>query len=108
MDRVPPLADGPLPPRSPASPLVPAVMVHFYRGVMDSATTWRSRIDNTTNWAVLTSGSIASFVLGKPENSHIMALMGMFLAFSFLAIEARRFRFYDLWGGWIRIMETEY
>jgi uncharacterized membrane protein len=57
---------------------------------------------------VLSSGSIASFVLGNPENSHIMALLGMFLAFAFLSIEARRFRFYDLWSGWIRIIETEY
>jgi uncharacterized membrane protein len=83
-------------------------MVHFYRGVMDLGTTWRARIDNTTNWAVLSSGSIASFVLGSPVNSHIMALLGMFLAFAFLSIEARRFRFYDLWSGWIRIIETEY
>jgi len=83
-------------------------MVHFYRGVMDLGTTWRARVDLTTNWAVISSGSIASFVLGKPENSHIMALLGMFLAFAFLVIEARRFRFYDLWSGWIRIMETEY
>lgn len=83
-------------------------MVHFYRGVMDLATTWRARIDNTTNWAVLSSGSIASFVLGTVENSHLMALLGMFLAFAFLSIEARRYRFYDLWSGWIRIMETEY
>jgi uncharacterized membrane protein len=37
-----------------------------------------------------------------------MALLGMFLTFAFLSIEARRYRFYDLWCGWIRIMETEY
>ena len=99
---------SPLQPRPGASPLAPGVMVHFYRGVMDLATTWRTRIDGTTNWAVLSSGSIASFILGNPENSHIMALLGMFLAFAFLSIEARRFRFYDLWSGWVRIMETEY
>ncbi len=95
-------------PPSSSSPLVPAVMVHFYRAAMDLTTTWRTRIDGTTNWAVLTSGSVASFVLGDPGASHIMALLGMFLAFAFLSIEARRFRYYDLWSGWIRIMETEY
>ena len=94
--------------RTGSSRLAPAVMVHFYRGAMDLATTWRARIDGTTNWAVLSSGSVASFVLSDPQHSHIMALLGMFLAFSFLWIEARRFRFYDLWSGWIRIMETEY
>lgn len=94
--------------RAGSSPLAPAVMVHFYRAAMDLTTTWRARIDGTTNWAVLTSGSIASFVLGDPTSPQIMSILGMFLAFAFLSIEARRFRFYDLWSGWIRIMETEY
>lgn len=92
----------------PAAVLTPAVMVHFYRGVMDRATSWRSRIDTTTNWAVITSGTIASFLLSDPQHPHIIAVVGMFLLFAFLCIEARRFRFYDLWSGWIRIMETDY
>ncbi len=92
----------------PGSSLAPNIMVHFYRGVMDLTTTWRSRIDNTTNWAVISSGSIASFLLSDPEHSQIMALLGMFLGFAFLCIEARRFRFYDLWSNWVRVMEIEY
>ncbi|MBA3945479.1 MAG: DUF2270 domain-containing protein [Herpetosiphonaceae bacterium] len=91
-----------------SSALAPNIMVHFYRGVMDLATTWRSRIDSTTNWAVISSGSIASFLLSDPEHSHIMALLGMFLGFAFLCIEARRFRYYDLWSNWVRVMEIEY
>ncbi len=83
-------------------------MVHFYRGVMDLTTTWRVRIDSTTNWAVISSGSIVSLLLGNSDSPHLMALLGMFLAFAFLSIEARRFRFYDLWSGWLRVMETEY
>ncbi|MDP9312282.1 MAG: DUF2270 domain-containing protein [Chloroflexota bacterium] len=94
--------------RNTSSPLAPAVMVHFYRGVMDLATTWRTRVDGTTNWAVVSAGSIASFLLSDPDHPHLMALLGMFLAFAFLAIEARRFRFYDLWSGWLRLMETDY
>jgi uncharacterized membrane protein len=95
-------------PRNIPSPLTPGVMVHFYRGVMDLTTTWRTRIDSTTNWAVVTAGSIASFLLSDPSHPHLMALLGMFLTFSFLVIEARRFRFYDLWSGWLRLMETDY
>lgn len=94
--------------RASSSPLAPAVMVHFYRAAMDLTTTWRTRIDGTTNWAVLSAGSIASFELGDRDSHHLMALLGMFLSFAFLSIEARRYRFYDLWSGWIRIMETEY
>jgi uncharacterized membrane protein len=92
----------------PASILAPGVMVHFYRGVMDLATMWRARIDVTTNWAVVSAGSIASFLLSDPQHPQIMALLGMFLMFAFLCIEARRFRFYDLWSGWLRLMETDY
>ncbi len=93
----------------PAAPiLTPAVMVHFYRGVMDLSVTWRQRIDVTTNWAVITSGSIASFMLSDPGHPQVIALLGMFLLFAFLCIEARRFRFYDLWSGWLRLMETDY
>jgi len=83
-------------------------MVHFYRGVMDLSTTWRTRIDGTTNWAVVTAGSIASFLLSDETHPPLMALLGMFLMFAFLVIEARRFRFYDLWSGWLRLMETDY
>lgn len=94
--------------RPAASILAPGVMVHFYRGVMDLAVTWRQRIDVTTNWAVVTSGSIASFMLSDAQHPHVIALLGMFLLFAFLCIEARRFRFYDLWSGWLRLMETDY
>jgi uncharacterized membrane protein len=88
--------------------LAPGVMVHFYRGVMDLSTTWRARIDSTTNWAIVITSSIASFLLSDSGHTHLMALIGMFLAYSFLAIESRRYRFYDLWSGWVRLMETEY
>lgn len=98
----------PMQSRSTSSPLTPGVMVHFYRGVMDLSTTWRARIDSTTNWAIVIAGSTASFLLSDPSHQHLMALLGMFLTFGFLAIEARRFRFYDLWSGWVRLMETEY
>lgn len=83
-------------------------MVHFYRGVMDIAAMWRARIDGTTNWAIVTAGSVASFLLSDPVHPHLMALLGMFLVFAFWSIESRRFRFYDLWSSWIRLMETEY
>jgi uncharacterized membrane protein len=95
-------------PRSQSSPLAPAVMVHYYRGIMDLSVTWRARIDSTTNWAIVTAGSMASFLLSGAERPHVMALLGMFLMFAFLVIEARRYRFYDLWSGWIRLMESDY
>jgi uncharacterized membrane protein len=94
--------------RSSGAQLAPAVIVHFYRGLMDQANIWRARVDATTNWAIITSGSIASFLLADRSRPHMMALIAMFLTFAFLAIEARRYRFYDLWSGWIRLLETDY
>src|SRR6185503_6102412 len=33
---------------------VTTAMVHFYRGEVQRSNTWRTRLDNTTYWAVLT------------------------------------------------------
>jgi uncharacterized membrane protein len=82
--------------------------VHIYRGLMDRATTWRARIDNPTNWAILTCGTSVSFVLSDPSHSHAVLLLVMLMALMFLSIEARRTRYYDLWSSWLRLLETEY
>jgi uncharacterized membrane protein len=42
-------------------------MVHFYRGEVARANTWRTRLDATTNWAVLTVGAALTFVFGAPS-----------------------------------------
>ena len=83
-------------------------MVHLYRGLMDRAVTWRSRIDTPTNWAVAISGTSASFVLSDAEHHHASLLLTILFCISFWVIEARRFRYYDLWATWARIMETDY
>lgn len=85
-----------------------AATVHIYRGLMDRATTWRQRIDNPTNWAILTCGTSVSFALSDETHSHAVLLLVMLLALMFLAIEARRTRYYDLWSSWLRLLETEY
>ena len=82
--------------------------VHIYRGLMDRATTWRNRIDAPTNWAIISSGTGASFALSDPVRSHAVLLLMMLMVFAFLTIEARRMRYYDLWSSWVRLLETEY
>jgi uncharacterized membrane protein len=98
---MPPISDLPPPPPVGAT-------VHVYRGLMDRASTWRIRIDIPTNWAVLTSGTAASFTLSEPEHSHIVLLLVMVFTLSFMLIEARRYRYYDLWAGWLRLLEADY
>lgn len=95
-----------------ARPLTPSefntAMVHLYRGEVARANTWRNRLDGTTNWAVLTTGATLSFAFSSPNNTHVMIMINSLLIGFFLLIEARRFRYYDLWRARIRVMETEF
>ena len=93
-------------------PLTPAefntAMVHLYRGEVGRANTWRMRLDGTTNWAELTTGATLSFAFSSANNTHVMILINSLLITFFLYIEARRYRFYDLWRARVRLMETEF
>lgn len=83
-------------------------MVHFYRGELSRANTWRSRLDATTNWAVLTTGAALSFTFSSAGNSHVMIPLNTLLITLFLFIEARRYRYYELWSFRVRLMETNF
>jgi uncharacterized membrane protein len=96
------------PPANQPTPPPVAATVHVYRGLMDSASTWRTRIDNPTNWAIITTGTAVSFVLSDETHSHAVLLLIMLLTATFMTIEARRTRYYHLWSSWLRLLETEY
>jgi uncharacterized membrane protein len=93
-------------------PLTPSefntAMVHLYRGEVGRANTWRTRLDGTTNWAVLTTLTTLSFAFSSVKNTHVMILINSLLIFYFMYIEARRYMFYDLWRSRVRLMETEF
>lgn len=108
-----PEAQRPAPAQLPTPrPLTPSefntALVHLYRGEVSRANTWRTRLDGTTNWAVLTTGATLSFAFSSPGNSHVMILLNSLLIGFFLYIEARRYRYYDLWRARIRLMETDF
>src|SRR5688500_6651389 len=86
--------------------LTPAV-VHFYRGEIQRSNTWRMRLDSTTNWAVLTTGAGLSFALSDPAHHHAVILLNALLVTLFLWIEARRYRYYELWSYRVRLMEID-
>jgi uncharacterized membrane protein len=83
-------------------------MVHFYRGEMQRANVWRTRLDTTTNWAVITTAAALTFVFGEPTNPHYVFLMVWLLVLTFLMIEARRYRYYALWAYRVHLMETDF
>jgi uncharacterized membrane protein len=85
-----------------------SALVHFYRGELDRSTQWRLRLDTTTNWAIFSVMGLITFSLGDPSHSHVGILAGMILVFTFLGIEARRFRFFDVWRARVRMLEENF
>jgi uncharacterized membrane protein len=83
-------------------------MVHFYRGEVSRANTWRNRLDTTTNWAVLTTGATLSFAFSLPTNPHFVIIINSILVSFFLLMEARRYRYYEIWSSRVRLLETGY
>ncbi len=83
-------------------------MVHFYRAEIQRSNTWRMRLDNTTNWAVITTGAVISFAFASPQNHSSVFILNSLLVMIFLWIEARRYRYYELWSLRTRLMETDF
>lgn len=83
-------------------------MVHFYRGEVQRSNVWRGRLDATTNWAVITAGATLSFVFSSPNNPHFAIPINTILVSIFLFMEARRYRYYEVWANRVRVIETGY
>lgn len=83
-------------------------MVHFYRGEIQRSNVWRGRLDATTNWAVITAGATLSFVFSSPDNPHFAIPINSILVMIFLFMEARRYRYYEVWASRVRVLETGY
>jgi len=83
-------------------------MVHFYRGEVQRSNMWRTRLDNTTNWAVIAAGAALSFALSDPNHHYGVIILDTMLVTLFLWIEARRYRYYELWSYRVRLMETDF
>jgi uncharacterized membrane protein len=83
-------------------------LVHFYRGEVQRSNVWRTRLDATTNWAVITAGATLSFVFSSPDNPHFAIPINSILLLIFLFMEARRYRYYEVWANRVRVLETGY
>lgn len=99
-------------PQTIVTKLAPAefntAMVHFYRGEIQRSNIWRNRLDATTNWAVITAGATLSFVFSSPDNPHFAIPINSILVSIFLFMEARRYRYYEVWANRVRVIETGY
>jgi len=83
-------------------------MVHFFRAEIQRANVWRQRLDTTTNWAVVVTGATLSIAFSQSDVHHSVILLNTLLILWFLFIEARRYRYYELWSYRVRLMETDF
>lgn len=83
-------------------------LAHLYRAEVYRSTIWRTRLDTTTNWAVVTLGIALSITFAAPTASALpLVLVGVLILF-FLMVEARRYRFFNVWRARCRWMETHF
>jgi uncharacterized membrane protein len=83
-------------------------LAHLYRGELYRSTVWRTRLDATTNWAVVSTGLALSLTFSTEKASPLpLVLVGLLVAV-FLTIEARRYRFFDFWRVRAHILETQF
>ena len=90
--------------RFPASNL--QVLAHFYRGELARANVWRQRMDATTHWAVVSTMAIISLAYSNQEASILLLPFCCVLLYLLLHIEARRYRYFDVWRMRVRMLEV--
>jgi len=82
-----------------------SLMGHTYRGELGRMTSWRTRIDRTTNWAVVVTATLLTWAFSADSRPHYILLIGMAMVVIFLWIEVRRYRVYDIWRSRVRLLE---
>jgi uncharacterized membrane protein len=83
-------------------------IAHLYRGEVYRSTIWRTRLDNTTNWAIVTMGIALSTTFSSPQASPLpLVLVGLLIAV-FLGMEARRYRYFNVWRARARWLERNF
>jgi uncharacterized membrane protein len=81
-------------------------LAHLYRGEVYRSTIWRTRLDNTTNWAVVILGIALSVTFSSREASPLPLLLA--LSIVFLIFEARRYRYFNVWRARARWLERNF
>jgi uncharacterized membrane protein len=82
-------------------------LAHLYRGEVYRSTLWRTRLDHTTNWAVVTTGLALSLTFSSTGASPLPLILVGLLVVVFLVFEARRYRYFNVWRARCRLMETD-
>lgn len=94
--------------RKPLDTAEIGALAHLYRAEIYRSTIWRTRLDTTTNWSVVTLGVALSITFSSPQASPLpLVLVGILIIF-FLMLEARRYRYFNVWRARCRWMELNF
>ncbi|MFD1882630.1 DUF2270 domain-containing protein [Paracoccus pacificus] len=94
--------------RKKLDPAEMGVIAHLYRAEVYRSTIWRTRLDTTTNWSVVTLGVALSITFSSPQASPLpLVLVGILIVF-FLMLEARRYRYFNVWRARCRWLELHF
>lgn len=83
-------------------------LAHLYRGEVYRSTIWRTRLDTTTNWSVVTLGVALSITFSTPDASPLPLMLVGILIMLFLTLEARRYRYFNVWRARARWIERHF
>lgn len=83
-------------------------LAHLYRGEVYRSTVWRTRLDTTTNWSVVTLGVALSITFSSPDASPLPLVLVGILILLFLMLEARRYRYFNVWRARSRWIEKHF
>ncbi|NDR56379.1 DUF2270 domain-containing protein [Pseudoruegeria sp. M32A2M] len=83
-------------------------LAHLYRGEVYRSTIWRTRLDTTTNWSVVSLGAAFSISFSSPEASALPLLLVGLLTSTMMMLEARRYRYFNVWRARARYLEVHF
>ena len=83
-------------------------LAHQYRAEVQRTNSYRTRLDVTTNWAVVVTGVSISICFSQPNVHHGVLILNALLITSFLMVEARRYRYYEMGNQRVRGLETDF
>ena len=83
-------------------------IAHLYRAEVYRSTVWRQRLDQTTNWAVISTGIGLSVSFASAQASPFPIVLVGALCIVFLTLESRRYRFFYVWRFRARVLEIAF
>ena len=83
-------------------------LAHLYRAEVYRSTVWRQRLDQTTNWAVISTGIGLSVAFANAQASPFPIVLVGALCIVFLTLESRRYRFFYVWRFRARVLEIAF